>query len=85
MDKDALYFNLDPATYPDQKGVYGVSDFVMTVRNLTGSFVAIRTKTTKKDVYAVNPTYGVVYPNGTLEIKFAYHIKVNYPNLLGLE
>jgi hypothetical protein len=48
----------------------------MTVKNLTGSFVAIRTKTTKKDVYAVNPTYGVIYPNGSLEIKFTYHIKV---------
>jgi hypothetical protein len=48
----------------------------MTVKNLTNSFVAVRTKTTKKDVYAVNPTYGVVNPEGTLEIKFVYYIKV---------
>jgi hypothetical protein len=48
----------------------------MTVKNLTKSFVAVRTKTTKKDVYAVNPTYGVVNAEGTLEIKFVYYIKV---------
>ena len=48
----------------------------MTVKNLVNSNVAVRTKTTKKDVYAVNPTYGIIPPNGTLEIKFVYYIKV---------
>ncbi len=48
----------------------------MTVKNLVNSNVAVRTKTTKKDVYAVNPTYGIIPPNGTLDIKFVYYIKV---------
>jgi hypothetical protein len=46
------------------------------VKNKTSSNVAVRTKTTKKDVYAVNPTYGVIQPEGLLEIKFVYYIKV---------
>ena len=45
------------------------------MKNLTNSCVAVRTKTTKKDVYAVNPTYGVIQPNGVLDIKFVYFIK----------
>jgi hypothetical protein len=48
----------------------------MVVKNKSNSFVAIRTKTTKKEVYAVNPTYGIIVPQGTLDIKFVYHIKV---------
>jgi hypothetical protein len=72
-----MTFELTPSNIPDNTGIYGKSDFTMTVRNLTSSLVAVRTKTTKKEVYAVNPTYGMVPPKGTLEIKFVYFIKVN--------
>ncbi len=76
LDKPNLYFFLTPSPTVDGNGVYGKSECIMKVINKTDSFVAIRTKTTKKEVYAVNPTYGVVNPNGALEIKFIYYIKV---------
>jgi hypothetical protein len=78
LDKPNLFFNLDPATTPDQNGIYGKSECTVTVKNKTSSHVAVRTKTTKKDVYAVNPTYGVILPEGSLEIKFVYYIKVRH-------
>lgn len=61
---------------PDQSGIYGKSECIVLVKNHTNSLVAIRTKTTKKDVYAVNPTYGIINPLQTFEIKFVYYIKV---------
>lgn len=76
LDKPILVFNLSPTPTPDTSGIYGKSECVILVRNLTNSHVAIRTKTTKKDVYAVNPTYGIVNPAQTFEIKFVYYIKV---------
>ena len=77
LDKPTLFFSLSPSANPDNTGIYGKSESVMLVKNLTNSHVAIRTKTTKKDVYAVNPTYGIINPSGTFEIKFTYYIKVN--------
>lgn len=77
MDKPNLYFNIEPSANVDNTGVYGKSECIVAVKNLTNSCVAVRTKTTKKDVYAVNPTYGVIQPNGILDIKFVYFIKVN--------
>lgn len=71
-----LSFDLDPSPTQDSSGIYGKSDFTMTVINKVNSYVAIRTKTTKKDVYAVNPTYGIISPNSAIEIKFVYYIKV---------
>ena len=76
LDKPTLYFELSPSSIPDNAGLYGKSESVMIVKNLTNSYVAIRTKTTKKDVYAVNPTYGVINPRASFEIKFTYYIKV---------
>jgi hypothetical protein len=62
-------------------GIYGKSECIILVKNLTNNHVAIRTKTTKKDVYAVNPTYGTINPAQTFEIKFVYYIKVNTINI----
>lgn len=76
LDKPNLFFNIEPAASPDQNGIFGKSECTITVKNKTSSHVAVRTKTTKKDVYAVNPTYGVILPEGLLEIKFVYYIKV---------
>jgi hypothetical protein len=76
INKSILTFNLEPTTNPDVNGMYGKSESSIIVTNLVDSHVVIRTKTTKKDVYAVNPTYAFINPKETFEIKFVYHIKV---------
>lgn len=40
------------------------------ITNLTGNYLAFRTKTTKKEEYAVQPTHAIIAPHGTLTIHF---------------
>ena len=42
-----------------------LSEEEIIVKNLTSDFLAFRTKTTKKQYYALSPTYCVIPPNGT--------------------
>ena len=40
------------------------------ITNLTGNYLAFRTKTTKKEEYAVQPTHAIIPPHGTITIVF---------------
>ena len=40
-----------------------LSELKLIIRNLTFEYIAFRIKTTKKDYYAVEPTYSVMIPN----------------------
>ena len=40
------------------------------ITNLTGNYLAFRTKTTRKEEYAVQPTHAIIPPHGTITIVF---------------
>ena len=75
MNKDKLHFDLNPSDFPDSVNGYGKSECVISARNLSNEYLAIRVKTTRKEVYMLNPTYSLVKPNESIEIKFTYIIK----------
>jgi hypothetical protein len=75
LDKDRLNFDLNPADFPDSVNGYGKSDCSINAKNLTDKYIAIRVKTTKKEVYTLNPTFSLVKPNESIDIKFTYIIK----------
>lgn len=52
-------------------------DSFLSIKNVFNQFVAIRIKTTKKDIYAVSPTYVVLSPNQVTSIAIVYFRKDN--------
>ena len=52
-----------------------LSETEVTVTNITSEYIALRTKTTKKENYSVHPTYCVLSPNGIQIIKIIYYDK----------
>lgn len=48
------------------------SDSSLFIKNESNNFVAVRIKTTKKEMYAVNPTYLVMKPKEGVDIKVVY-------------
>lgn len=53
----------------------------IVVSNISSYPVGIRIKTTKKDIYAVNPTYSLISPMNSLEVRVAYFIKEKDPDI----
>ena len=52
-----------------------LSEEDISITNLTSEYLAFRTKTTKKENYAVNPTYCLIPPNGNQVLNFVFYNK----------
>ena len=82
LDKDVLEFVISASMISKLSSVptrashlRPLSELELTITNLTSEYIAFRIKTTKKDYYAVEPTYGVLTPNGEQKIKITYYGK----------
>ena len=71
LDKDVLEFVISASMISKLSSVptrashlRPLSELKLTITNLTSEYIAFRIKTTKKDYYAVEPTYNVLIPNG---------------------
>ena len=51
------------------------SESILTIKNLTSNYLAMRIRSTKKDFYSVNPTYSIIEPNSSRKISFQLFIK----------
>ena len=84
LDKDVLEFVISASMISKLSSVptrashlRPLSELKLTITNLTSEYIAFRIKTTKKDYYAVEPTYGVLTPNGEQKIKITYYGKTS--------
>ena len=67
IDVDVLSFKI----YLDNNNYCSESSCVIT--NLTDDYIAFRTKTTKKEDYAVRPTHAILMPKASTKIVFNKH------------
>ena len=51
------------------------SESILTIKNLTSNYLAMRIRSTKKDFYSVNPTYSIIEPNSSRKISFQLFVK----------
>ena len=82
LNKEILSFKINPqnSKLSSHSSIHSgdikpLSEENIEVTNLTSDYLAFRTKTTKKEHYAVNPTYCVIPPNGTKSLNFVFYNK----------
>ena len=80
LDKEVLIFKIDPKILSKSSQYSSthsepLSEVNLYITNLTSDYIALRTKTTKKENYAVNPTYCIVPPNGKKSLNFVLYNK----------
>ena len=90
IDKEILQFNINPNISSidnensSKKNIHPVSSCSIVVTNLTDNYIAFRSKTTKKDLYVVNPPYTIIKPNNNQQILIEFYMKhKNLPNREG--
>ena len=87
IDKEYLQFNINPnisSMDNDKSSIHPVSSCSIVVTNLTDNYIAFRSKTTKKDLYVVNPPYTIIKPNNNQQILIEFYMKhKNLPNREG--
>lgn len=59
-----------------------ISSLVLYLNNVTSSSVALRTRTTQKHYYAVNPTYATIPPNSNTKIAITFYFNPRKKELL---
>ena len=90
IDKPNLQFNINPNISSidnensSKKNIHPVSSCSIVVTNLTDNYIAFRSRTTKKDLYVVNPPYTIIKPNNNQQILIEFYMKhKNLPNREG--
>jgi hypothetical protein len=83
IDKDKLCFRVNSSNLSklsshssiNAGNLQPLSEEEIHLKNLTSDYLAFRTKTTKKEYYAVNPTYCIIPPNGSQTLNFTFYNK----------
>jgi len=90
IDKQILQFIINPNKSSIDNDITGkniihpISNCSIIVTNLTDNYIAFRSKTTKKDLYVVNPPYTIIKPNNTVQILIEFYMKnKSFPNREG--
>ena len=60
--------NILTFTIPDREGA--PIESCCNIHNITADYIAFRTKTTKKEEYAVKPTHAIIAPYTTMKVSF---------------
>ena len=63
LDKEIVDFNIDLSKFEESSSPVALSETQISITNLTDNYLAFRTKTTKKTLYAVNPNSCIISPN----------------------
>lgn len=82
LNKEVLSFKINPqnSKLSSHSSIHSgdikpLSEENILVTNLTSDYLAFRTKTTKKENYAVNPTYCLIPPNCNQSLNFVFYNK----------
>ena len=82
LDKQVLQFKINPKIYSqniennsDINNLAPASVCTLIVTNLTDNYIAFRSKTTKKELYVVNPPYVIIEPNKNQTIFLKFYMK----------
>jgi hypothetical protein len=82
LDKQVLQFKINPRIYSqniennsDINNLPPASVCTLIVTNLTDNYIAFRSKTTKKELYVVNPPYVIIEPNKNQTIIMKFYMK----------
>lgn len=83
VDKDKLCFRVNSSNLSklsshssiNSGNLQPISEEEVHLKNLTSDYLVFRTKTTKKELYAVNPTYCIIPPKGNQVLSFIFYNK----------
>ena len=87
IDKPMISFHINPksnqinVTQSHMMHYSPISECIIKITNLMSQPIALRVRTTKKNFYAVNPTYCIILPNSNKLIKFLLYLKESYVNI----
>ena len=73
IDKDIISFKINSNNLNDSSDPIAVDELKLNITNLTNNYLAFRTKTTKKSIYAVDPSHYIIPPNETVIIKIIFY------------
>ena len=73
-EKNITDININASTLSQQRITLGKTS--LTVTNLTSEYISLRTKTTKKKNYLVNPSYCNIKPNSQQKLDLIYFVKI---------
>ena len=76
LDKKILSFKIDENKMKSTKEKEALSEEEIVITNLTSDYLAFKTKTTKKTIYSVDPSYCIIPPKGDQKLKI---ILYNFP------
>ena len=74
IDQDILSFKIKSNNLNTSSDPMAVDELKLNITNLTNNYLAFRTKTTKKSIYAVDPSHCIITPNETKMIKIIFYI-----------
>ena len=87
IDKPMISFHINPKsnkenlTHSQMIHYSPISECIIKITNLISKPIALRVRTTKKNYYAVNPTYCIILPNSNKLINFLLYLKESYANI----
>lgn len=86
IDKPMITFHINPNLNNDINKSQIInhspkSECNIKITNLNSNPISLRVRTTKKEFYAVNPTYCIILPNKHQNINFLLYLKGSYLNI----
>ena len=86
IDKPMITFRINPKINNDitQSQIVNYSprsECNIIITNLNSNPISLRVRTTKKEFYAVNPTYCIILPNKHQKINFLLYLKGSHLNI----
>ena len=81
LDKETITFKIDSSNISKLSSMknshqfQALSEEDIHITNITSEFIALRTKTTKKENYSVHPIYCVIPPNSTQSLNIILYYK----------
>ena len=86
INQSSLLFKINQKNFQNQskintssKELYPISQTELLLTNLTSSYIAYRTRITKKNFYSVEPSHIVISPNSNITIKITYYHNFSLP------
>ena len=72
IDQDIISFKMKSNNLNTSSDPIAADEIYLNITNLTNNYLAFRTKTTKKSIYAVDPPYYIIPPNETKKLKIIF-------------
>ena len=73
IDQDKISFKIKSNNLNTSSAPIAVDELKLNITNLTNNYLAFRTKTTKKSIYAVDPSHCIIPPNETKILKIIFY------------